>query len=82
VVNGQMSPVLQNLRESIYMERGVRGRFQSVEAIPQESPLLRRTAKGEILFFYLAILPLATSSVLTREDQGIQKPIYFTSRAF
>jgi hypothetical protein len=50
--------------------------------IPEESPLLKRTAKGEILFFYLAILQLAISSVLTRENQGIQKPVYFTSRAF
>jgi hypothetical protein len=30
---------------------------------------------------YLAVSPTAVSSALIREDKGIQKPVYFTSRA-
>jgi hypothetical protein len=37
--------------------------------------------EGEILYLYLAVSSSAVSSALVREDAGIQKPVYFTSRA-
>lgn len=59
----------------------MRKSFQPVEAIPRESPLLNRAVEGEVLFLYLAVSPSALRSVLIREDQGVQKPIYFTNRS-
>jgi hypothetical protein len=44
-------------------------------------PLLNRATAGERLFLYLAVSPLVVSSVLIREDQGVQRPVYFTSKA-
>jgi hypothetical protein len=44
-------------------------------------PLLSRPDEGEILYLYLAVSPSAVSSALVREDSGIQKPVYFTSKA-
>jgi ribonuclease HI len=44
-------------------------------------PLLSRPTEGEILYLYLAVSPSAVSSALVREDSGIQKPVYFTSKA-
>jgi len=44
-------------------------------------PLLSRPTEGEILYLYLAVSPSAVSSTLVREDSGIQKPVYFTSKA-
>jgi hypothetical protein len=44
-------------------------------------PLLSRPDEGEILYLYLAVSPSAVSSALVREDSGVQKPVYFTSKA-
>jgi hypothetical protein len=43
--------------------------------------LLSRATEGEILFLYLVVSPSKVSSVLIREDQRVQKLVYFTSRA-
>ncbi|KAK0579910.1 hypothetical protein LWI29_033406 [Acer saccharum] len=37
--------------------------------------------KGETLYMYLSVSEVATSSVLVRQEEGIQKPIYYTSKA-
>jgi hypothetical protein len=42
---------------------------------------LSRSDKGEILYLYLEVSPSAIRSALIREDSGIQKPVYFTSKA-
>jgi ribonuclease HI len=44
-------------------------------------PLLSRTVLGEVLYLYLAVTPTAISAVLIREDEGVQKPVYFISKA-
>jgi hypothetical protein len=44
-------------------------------------PLLSSPEEGEILYLYLAVSPSAVSSVLIREESGVQKPVYFTSKA-
>jgi len=33
------------------------------------------------LFLYLVVSPAAVSVALVREEDGVQKPVYFTSRA-
>ncbi|GAA0152327.1 hypothetical protein LIER_10838 [Lithospermum erythrorhizon] len=41
--------------------------------------LLSRLESGETLQLYLVILDVAVSSVLIREEEGIQKPIYYVN---
>ena len=36
---------------------------------------------GEELFLYLAVSPVAVSAALIREEDGVQKPVYYASRA-
>jgi hypothetical protein len=43
--------------------------------------LLSRPSEGEILSLYLVVSPSAVSSALIREEVGVQKPVYFTSKA-
>jgi hypothetical protein len=45
------------------------------------APLLSRAIEGEPLYIYLAVSDSAVSSALVREDQGIQKLVYYISRA-
>jgi hypothetical protein len=44
-------------------------------------PHLSRPTEREILYLYLAVSPSVVSSMLVREDLGVQKPVYFTSKA-
>ena len=43
--------------------------------------MLVKLIQGESLFLYLVVFEHATSSVLVREDDGVQMIIYYTSRA-
>ena len=44
-------------------------------------PLLSPSQPGEELFLYLAISPVAVSAALIREEEKVQKPVYYASRA-
>ena len=46
------------------------------------SPLLSPSQLGEELFLYLAVSPAAVSTALIREEEKVQKPVYYASRAF
>ena len=45
------------------------------------SPLLSPSKTGEELYLYLAVSSSAVSSALIHEEECIQKPVYYTSRA-
>ena len=36
---------------------------------------------GETLYLYLSVTEVATSSVLIRLEEGVQRPVYYTSKA-
>ena len=44
-------------------------------------PLLSPSQPGEELFLYLAISPTVVSTALIREEERVQKPVYYASRA-
>ena len=54
--------------------------FQDFEAYLTAAPLLSSSIIGEELYLYLAVSPHAISSALIREEQKIQKPVYYISR--
>ena len=43
--------------------------------------LLSPSTPGKELFLYLAISPAVVSAALIREEDRVQKPVYYTSRA-
>ncbi|KAK0598758.1 hypothetical protein LWI29_037707 [Acer saccharum] len=55
--------------------------FQALKDYLGQAPLLSKPETGETLYIYLSISEAATSSVLVRQEEGVQKPIYYTSKA-
>ena len=55
--------------------------FEELKTYLSSPPLLSPSQPGEELFLYLAISPAAVSASLIREEDRVQKPIYYTSRA-
>ena len=45
-------------------------------------PLLSPSQPGEELFLYLAVSSVVVSIALIREEERVQKPVYYASRAF
>ncbi|KAK8921231.1 hypothetical protein KSP39_PZI020106 [Platanthera zijinensis] len=54
--------------------------FESLKQYLASPPLLSKPAPGEILFLYLAVTPAALSSVLVKDEGGVQRPIYYLSK--
>ena len=52
-----------------------------MKAYLSSSPLLSPSQPGEEFFLYLAVSPAAVSASLIREEERVQKPIYYASRA-
>ena len=44
-------------------------------------PLLSPSQPGEEIFLYLVVSPATISAALIREEEKVQKPIYYTSQA-
>ncbi|KAH9688200.1 Ribonuclease H [Citrus sinensis] len=55
--------------------------FRNLKQYLQQAPLLSTPRDGDKLYLYLAISDRAASSVLVREEEGVQYPIYYTSKA-
>ena len=45
------------------------------------APLLSPSVVGEELYLYLAVTPHAVSLALIREEDKVQRPVYYTSKA-
>ena len=56
--------------------------FEDLKAYLSSLPLLSPSKLGEALFLYLIVSFATVSAALVREGNEVQKPIYFTSRAF
>ena len=55
--------------------------FEDLKAYLSSPPLLSPSKPGEELFLYLAISPADISTTLIREEDKVQKPVYYASRA-
>ena len=53
--------------------------FEELKRHLSSPRLLTRSEVGEELQLYLAVSPQAVSSVLIREEKGVQRPIYYAS---
>ena len=54
--------------------------FLDLKAHLAEPPVLSKPKAGEPLFLYLAVTEDAASAVLVREEDQVQKPIYYISK--
>ena len=54
--------------------------MQQLKCYLSSPPLLSTPTHGEALYLYLAVSDHAVSSVLIREEDGQQRPIYYTSK--
>ena len=55
--------------------------FDNLKAYLSSPPLLSPSEPREEFYLYLAISQAVVSVALVREEDGSQKPVYFTSRA-
>ena len=56
--------------------------FKNLKEYLMRLPLLNPLVKEEDLFLYLLIPQTAVSSALTREENRVQRPMYYPSQAF
>ncbi|XP_038972181.1 uncharacterized protein LOC120104693 [Phoenix dactylifera] len=54
--------------------------FEELRCLLASPPLLTKPQQGELLYLYLAVSPVAVSSVLVREENKLQKPVYYANR--
>ncbi|KAL0290306.1 UNVERIFIED_CONTAM: hypothetical protein Sradi_7053100 [Sesamum radiatum] len=54
--------------------------FEELKAYLAKLPLLVKPSPGETLYLYLSVAPQTISSVLIREEDGKQLPIYYVSK--
>jgi hypothetical protein len=73
-------PFLKILRKTFEWSSECEKTFSQLKKYLTSSPLLSRTFPSEVLYLYLAVSPTAISAALIREDEGIQKPVYFVSK--
>ncbi|KAL5565706.1 hypothetical protein UlMin_028870 [Ulmus minor] len=55
--------------------------FQELKSYLGKPPLLSKPREGDSLILYLAVSKGAVSSALVREEDGVQWPIYYTSKS-
>ncbi|KAK3009129.1 hypothetical protein RJ639_013704 [Escallonia herrerae] len=54
--------------------------FKELKRYLSSPPLLTKPVTGEDLFLYLSISEVAVSTVLIREEEGKQRPVYYISK--
>ena len=74
-------PFFRTLKKSFEWTAECQRAFEELKAYLSSPPLLSPSQPGEELFLYLAISPVAVSAALIREEDGVQKPVYYASRA-
>jgi hypothetical protein len=74
-------PFFKILRKVFVCSEECEEAFSWLNEYLSNPPLLSRPTEGVIPYPYLKMSPSALSSALIREDKGVQKPVYFTSRA-
>ena len=74
-------PFFRTLKKSFEWTDECQRAFDELKAYLSSPPLLSPSQQGEELFLYLAVSPVAVSAALIREEERIQKPVYYASRA-
>uniref|UniRef100_A0A2N9HHE1 Uncharacterized protein n=1 Tax=Fagus sylvatica TaxID=28930 RepID=A0A2N9HHE1_FAGSY len=74
-------PFFKILRKAFQWTEECQHAFEELKVYLSSPPLLSPSKTGEELYLYLAVSSSAVSSALIREEERVQKPVYYTSRA-
>ena len=74
-------PFFRTLKKSFEWTAECQKAFVDLKAYLSSPPLLSPSKPREELFLYLAVSPVAISVALVREEDKVQKPMYYTNRA-
>ena len=72
-------PFFRTLRKSFKWTDECQTTFNDLNAYLSSLLLLSPSMPGGELYLYLAVLQVAVSPALVKEEDGSQKPVYFTS---
>lgn len=75
-------PFFRILRKSFEWTDECQKAFEELKRYLTSPPLLSPSKLGEELYLYLVVSEAVVSAALVREEDGSQKPVYFTSRVF
>ena len=75
-------PFFRTLKRSFEWTDECQQTFENLKVYISSPLLLSPSKPGEELYLYLAVSQVAISAALVREEDGSQKPVYFTSRVF
>ena len=73
-------PFFHTLKKSFEWMAKYQQEFKDLKAYLSSPPLLSSSKPGEELFLYLAVSPATISAALVREENEVQRPVYFTSQ--
>ena len=74
-------PFFCTLKKSFEWMAKCQQAFEDLKDYHSLPMLLSPSTPGKELFLYLAISPAVVSAALIREEDRVQKPVYYTSRA-
>ena len=74
-------PFFRTLKKSSELMAKCQQTFEDLKAYLSSPPLLSPSKPGEELFLYLAISPVVISAALIKEEDKVQKPVYYASQA-
>ena len=75
-------PFFRTLNKSFEWIDECQQAFEELKAYLSSPPSISSLQPGEELFLYLAVSLVAVSAALIREEEKVQKPVYYASRAF
>ena len=55
--------------------------FQQLKEYLSRPPIMSSPKADEVLYTYIVVAPYAVSLVLIRDDNGLQKPVYYVSKS-
>ena len=73
-------PFFRTLKRSFEWTAECQQAFEELKAYLSSPPLLSPSQPGEEFFLYLAVSPTAICAALVREEEKVQKPVYYVSR--
>jgi ribonuclease HI len=74
-------PFFKTLRKAFQWTEECQRAFEELKVYLSSPPFLSPSQIGEELYLYLVVSASAVRSVLIRDEERIQKPVYYTSRA-
>ena len=81
-VTNKCLPFFRTLRKLFEWTNECQKAFEDLKKYLSSPLLLSPSKPGEELYLYIAVLQVAISTALVREEEGAQRPVYFISRAF